>query len=218
MRRFSPFLFAIVMSTSLLGQTTIDWANLDKKSTMEVVAITKYCENVEDYSNSQVPRIFARTTSVYGQAAGWVQYDSKAAWSQAGRPKPMALVWHRDAEIVRVKISSSNDENPRVYGDYCYRKDGSLARLRSQPSVGRKCEPNGSQCTLVLREVRLYPPDGRVLATYGADILHADGGLIVELESAGAQRIVEKFVPMKWPEYRNATDLPFSELLSADLR
>lgn len=218
MHRFSPLLFAIVMSTSLFGQTTIDWANLDEKSTMEIVAITKYCANIEEYSNSQVPRIFARTTSVYGQSAGWEQYDTRAAWSQARRPKPVALVWYRDAKIVRVKISSSYDESPRVYGDYCYRKDGSIARLRSQPSFGRKCQPNGAECTLVLREVRLYPPDGQALITYGADYLNEDGGLIVEQESAGAERIVENFVPMKWHEYRHVTDLPFSELLYADLR
>ncbi|MGC2477524.1 MAG: hypothetical protein WA485_24505 [Candidatus Sulfotelmatobacter sp.] len=219
MHRFSPFLFAIVMSTSLLAQTTVDWANLDKKSTMEIVAVTKYCANVEDYSNYQAPRIFARTTSAYGQSASWVQYDTRGAWGQAGSPKPVALVWYRDAKIVRVKISSSDDESPRVHADYCYRKDGSLARLRSEPSVRRKCQPNGSQCTLVLRAVRLYPPEGQVLTTYGVDIhLNADGGLIVEQESAGAERIVENFVPMNWPEYRNVTDLPFSELLYANLR
>jgi hypothetical protein len=70
----------------------------------------------------------------------------------------------------------------------------------------------------VPREVRLYPAEGQALTAYGADILHADGGLIVELESAGAERIVENFVPMRWPEYRHVTDLPFSELLYATLR
>ncbi len=219
MRRFSPLLFVIVMSTSLLAQRTVDWANLDKNLTMEIVAVTKYCANVEDYSNSLVPRIFAQTTSDYGQSAGWVEYDTKAAWRQAGSPKPVAFVWYRDANIARVRISSSEDENPRVYGDYCYRKDGSLARLRSDPSVQRKCQPNGSLCTLVLREMRLYPPEGQALTTYGVDIhLNANGGLIVEQESAGAERIVENFVPTKWPEYRHVTDLPFSELLYADLR
>jgi hypothetical protein len=218
MRRFSPLLLAIVMSTSLLGQKTVDWANLDKKSTMEIVAVTEYCADVEDSSNSQVPRIFAQTTSVYGQSAGWVQYDTRAAWRRAGMPKPVALVWYRDAKVVRVKISSSDDVSQRVYGDYCYREDGSLARLRSQPSVGRKCQPNGSQCTLVLREVRLYPPEGQYLTTYGADYLHSDGGLIVNLESAGAERVVENFVPLKWPEYRHVTDLPFSDLLYTSLR
>jgi hypothetical protein len=219
MHRFSPLLFVLAVSTSLVARSTVDWANLDEKSTMEIVAVTKYCANIEDYSNSQVPRIFARTTSVYGQSAGWEEYDTRAAWRQAGRPEPVASVWYRGAKIVRVTISSSDDGSPRVYADYCYRKDGSLARLRNEPSVRLKCQPNGLQCTLVLREVRLYPPEGQVLTAYGVDIhLNADGALLVEQESAGAERIVENLVPMKWPEYRNVTDLPFSELLYANLR
>jgi len=187
MPQLSPLLFVIVMSTSLLAQSTIDWANLDKKSTTDIItgeklgflkAVTKYCANVEEYSGSQVPRIFARTTSVYGQSAGWVEYDTRAAWRQARSPKPVAVVWYRDGKIVRVAISSIEDENPRVYADYCYRKDGTLARLRSVPSVGRKCQPNRYQCTLVLREVWVYPPEGQVLTTYGVDIRpNGDGGL-----------------------------------------
>jgi hypothetical protein len=83
----------------------------------------------------------------------------------------------------------------------------------------RNCQPNGTQCTLVLRETRLYPHDGDVLTTYGVDLrVNENGFLTVEGESAGAERIVEIFVPMKWPEYRNVTDLPFSELLYAKFR
>lgn len=219
MPKVSPWLFVIVMSTSLLAQSTVDWANLDKKSTTDLITLTKYCANVVEYSDSQVPRIFAHTTSVYGQSAGWMEYDTQAAWKQAGSPEPVALVWYRDAKIVRVALSSNDDENPRVYGDYCYRKDGTLARLRSVPSVRRRCQPNGSQCNLALRGVRWYPLGGRALTAYGVDVrLNSDGGLIVEKESAGAERIVETFVPMKWPEYRHVTDLPFSQSLYANLR
>ena len=219
MRRFSALLFVIVMSTSLLAQKTVDWANLDDKTTMEIAAITKHCAKVEGYSNSQIPRIFARITSDYGQSAGWEEYDTRAAWRQAGSPEPVALVWYRNAKIVRVKVSSSDDESRRVYADYCYRKDGSLARLRSEPSMRRNCQPNRTRCTLVLRETRLYPHDGDVLTTYGVDLrVNENGFLTVEGESAGAERIVDIFVPMKWPEYRNVTDLPFSELLYAKFR
>jgi len=219
MLRFSFLLLVLVMSTPLLAQSTVDWANLDNKSAVDLIAVAKYCAKVEGYSETQVPRIFARTISDYGRAIGWVAYDSRATWRQAGSPRPVALVWYRDAKIVRVSIFSNDDENPRVYGDYCYRKNGTLARLQSVPSVRRKCQSNGYQCTLVLRGGRWYPPEGRALTTYGVDVhLSADGGSVVEQESAGAERIVESFIPMKWPEYRNVTDLPFSELLYANLR
>jgi hypothetical protein len=38
------------------------------------------------------------------------------------------------------------------------------------------------------------------------------------LEAAPAERIIQRFVPMKWPEYLHITDLPFSESLYANLR
>ena len=133
----------------------------------------------------------------------------------------MALVWYRDAKIVRVAMFPTDDESPRVYADYCYRQDGTLARLRSVPSVRQKCEPNGYQCTVVLREARVYPPEGPVLKAYGLMEPLKDGnditGVIIG-DAIPAERVRETFVPMKWPEYRQVTDLPFSELLYATLR
>jgi hypothetical protein len=216
MHRFSPLLFVIVITTPSLAQSIFD-----RSQTMDLITVTTYCANVEDYSDSQVPRIFARTTSAYGQLTGWVEFNTRALWSRAGSPKPMALAWYRDAKIVRVAIFPNDDEGPRVYADYCYRQDGTLARLRSVPSKRQKCEPSRYQCTLVLREVRLYPPEGPVLKTYGVDRLpnmNDDTGVIIGDESLPAERIVETFVPMKWPEYLHVTDLPFSELLYATLR
>ena len=212
MHRFSPLLIVIAVGAPLAQSV------FDRKATPDQISITTYCANVEDYSDSYAPRIFAQTTSASGQSAGWVEFDKRADWSRAGSPKPMARVWYRDAKIVRVEISPNDDESPRVYADYCYRQDGTLARLRSVPSVRRKCEPNRYQCALVLREVRLYPPEDQVLTTYGVDLRLNEDGALIEQESAGAERIVETFVPMKWPEYRHVTDLPFSELLYATLR
>jgi hypothetical protein len=73
----------------------------------------------------------------------------------------------------------------------------------------------------VLREVRLYPPERPALKAYGVDrLLSVNGntGVIIGDESLPAERVVESFVPMKWPEYLYVTDLPFSELLYATLR
>jgi hypothetical protein len=213
MRRFSPLLFVVAISTPLLAQSV-----LDESQTKDLIAVTTYCTNVEDYSDSQVPRIFARAISAFGRSTGWVEFDTRAAWIRAGSPKPMALVWYRDAKIVRVAISPNNDEGSRAYGDYCYRQDGTLARLRSLPSVQRKCELDRNQCTWVLQEVRFYPPEGPVLKTYALDGLPDMNGSTGILEAAPAERIIQRFVPMKWPEYLHITDLPFSESLYANLR
>jgi hypothetical protein len=223
MRRLSPLLFVIVLSTHLLAQSKLDGL---KAATDALNTAAKYCDNVENYSDSQVPRIFARITPAHGQSSGWVEYDSRAAWSVAGRPQPVALVWYRKATIVRVAITpKEGGQRPEVYADYCYRQDGSLARLRSMPSVQRNCKRNRYQCSLVVRQERFYPPEGPVLRTFG----YLDGvGYVVTgtTPSLGAideellqpERTVVTFVPMEWHEYLHITDLPFSELLYATLR
>jgi hypothetical protein len=215
MHRFSPLLFVIVLSTPLLAQSISEFDNGTAK---DLTNVTTYCASVEDYSSSQVPRIFAQTVSAFGQSTAWVEFDTRAAWKRAGGPEPVALVWYRDAKIVRVTISPNDDESPRVYADYCYRQDGTLALLRSVPGISQKCDPNQYECTVVLREMRLYPPEGLALRIYGADGLRNVNGStagIVGGESPTAGRVVETFVPMKWPEYLHVIDLPFSELLYA---
>jgi hypothetical protein len=211
MHRFSPLLFAIVISAPLLAQS-----RFDKSQTLDLIKITKYCATTEDYSDSQVSRMFAPITSVFGQSTGWVEFHTRADWIRAGSPKPVALVWYRHAKIVRVAISPNGDESPRVYAEYCYRQDGTLARLRSVPRERQKCEPNRNQCSSVLREERFYPSEGSVLTTYVAvdgllDIVNGTTGTI--LEAPPAERMVSTFVPMKWREYLHVTDLPFNTLL-----
>jgi hypothetical protein len=207
----------------LLAQSKLDQA---KATADSVGAVAAYCDNVESHSDARIPRIFARVTSAFGQSSGWVEYDSRAAWNRAGTPQPVALVWYRDAKIVRVAITPNEaDQKPEVYADYCYREDGSLARLRSMPSVERDCKRNRYQCSLVVRQERLYPPEGpavRVLryldgVGYVANGTAASLGAIGE-ESLQPERTIVTFAPMKWPEYMRVADLPFSELLYATLR
>lgn len=217
MQKFSPLLVLIALGTPLFAQSTFD-----QKQTVDLVAVTRYCRNVDAGSASQAHRVFAKIASANEPSTGWMEFDSRAAWRRAGSPKPVALVWYRDAKIVRVAISPDNDESPRMFADYCYRQDGTLARLRSVPSESQNCEPSRGQCTYVLREVRFYPPEGPVLKAYGAagdELLDLLSGTSTGfLEVRPAERVIHKFVPMNWPEYRNVRDLPFSELLYATLR
>jgi hypothetical protein len=221
MHKLSPVLFVIVLCTSLLAQSKFVGSNA---ATDALTTVAKYCANVEDYSDSHVPRIFAQITSALGQSAGWVEFDSRAAWNRAGRPKPVALVWYRDAKIVRTAISPNDSESPRVYADYCYRQDGTLARLRSMPSVQRSCERNRYQCSLVLRQEQWYLPEEPVLKTFGylAGVGYVNWGTpslgAIDEESLQPESTVVTIVPTNWPEYLRVTDLPFSELLYATLR
>ena len=211
MRRLSPLLFVIVLSTQLLAQSRLNGSDAAATNLIHNVAV--YCNTVEHHSNS-VPRIFARITSA-ADSSGWIEYDSKAAWNEAGRPQPVAFVWYQDSKISRVAITANEPSNPLVYADYCYREDGSLARIRSLPSTQHNCERNRYHCSLVLREARFYPPDGPAVTTFKyldhggystppPDVIF--GPLLPE-------HTVVTYVPMKWPEYRHVADLPFSALL-----
>src|SRR5215475_8680334 len=117
MPRLSPLLFVIALCASLPAQSKFDEPKTAEIKVLSLLAqsrfdpskaaaaealisTAKYCDDVEDYAGSQDPRIFARITSVPGRSAGWVEFDARAAWNRAGRPKPVALVWYRDAKIV----------------------------------------------------------------------------------------------------------------------
>jgi hypothetical protein len=77
------------------------------------------------------------------------------------------------------------------------------------PSTQRNCEPSRYRCTLaslVLRELRFYPPNGPAVTTY-----LGQGYSISRLDAP--ERTVVTYVPLKWPEYLHVADLPFSGLL-----
>ena len=204
MRRRSALLFAIILSTPLLAQSRND--GLDVAETTSFTRnVATYCETVEHLNS--VPRIFARIKSI-DDSSGWVEYGSRAAWNQAGRPHPVAFVWYQDSRVVRVAITPNETSSPLVHGDYCYREDGSLARLRSIPSTQHNCEQSRYQCSLVLREVRFYPPNGPAVTTFSApppDVIN--GPLLPE-------HTVVTYVPLEWPAYLHVADLPFGGLFT----
>ncbi len=106
-----------------------------------LVTLVKYCDAVTTLSNIQRPRAFAQKSSMLGPSSGWVEFSSVDAWRQAGKPQPLALVWYKDDRVARVAITppdGSRDGNS--YTDYCYRLDGSLARLRSVPEREAYCD------------------------------------------------------------------------------
>src|SRR5271167_1740045 len=150
MHKLSAFLFVIVLSTQLLAQSRND--GLDAAAGNLIMNVAVYCNTVEHRSNFSLPRTFARMNSA-DDSSGWIEYRSTTAWIRAGRPRPMALVWYQqDFKIFRVLIDPNETSKPLVFADYCYREDGSLARIRSMPSTQDNCEPNRYQCSVVLRE------------------------------------------------------------------
>jgi hypothetical protein len=80
MHKLSSFLFVTVLCTSLMAQSKFVESNAARDA---LITAARYCANVEDYSDSQVPRIVARVSSALGKSLGWVEFDGRAAWNRA---------------------------------------------------------------------------------------------------------------------------------------
>jgi len=234
MGRLSPLLFVLMLGTSSLAQSIE--SNPAKQAPYPLITLVKYCANVQTLSDFQQPRMFAQVSSGR-QTSGWVEFESKAAWKQAGNPKPLALVWYKDSKAVRVVLTAESGDNGQSYADYCYRPDGSLAELRPVPAVNTKCAQSLFNCAVTFRgPTRLYLPKEMLakapLLPLGAGALGA--GPVMVLESRAQESsfmapandfdLYDALVRLKpekatvsfaadWPEYLNVSDLPFNRLL-----
>jgi hypothetical protein len=155
MKRLPALLF-LAFGASLLAQSADSRAVEEERYAL--VTMTKYCKEVEMLSISQQPRIFAQTSSGLGPSSGWVEFSSRDMWRRAGKPQPLALVRYKEAKVARVAITARNHSNGRSYVDYCYRPNGSLARLRSVPNLRTECDQFSFHCSLTYREERFYHP------------------------------------------------------------
>jgi hypothetical protein len=206
-----------MLGTPLLAQS-LDFKEA-RQERYAVITLIKYCAGVETVSDSQRPRIFAQVSSGLGLSSGWAEFESKVAWVQAGKPKPLALVWYDDTNVIRVAISTGNDGQP--YADYCYRPDGSLAQLRSVPAVQTNCDRSLFHCNVTIRGgARLYPPK-RMLASPLAQRAVTESFPVVQgqdldfffLRPLKPEKTSVSFTPMALPEYLSVWDLPFNRLL-----
>jgi hypothetical protein len=208
MNRLPPIL--LLLSTSLLAQS-VD-SNTVRESRYAIRTLQKYCTSVETLSASQQPRMFAQVSSV-GDSKGWAEFASKAAWTQAGKPKPLALVWYNDTYAVRVAITSGGDDHS--YADYCYRRDGSLAQFRPVPEVQTNCDQSFFHCDVKFRgELRVYPRFAELpVQVFSRQVLperlYYDGFL--PLFPLKPEKLTVTFA--EWPEYLSVWDLPFNQLL-----
>jgi hypothetical protein len=141
--------------------------------------------------------------------------STQNVWGQAGKPQPLALVWYKDDRVARVVITppdASRDGNS--YTDYCYRPDGSLARLRSVPERQADCDQSLLHCSYTFRVERLYPPG---LGGQGPSSVTQPpvdlAGYSVDLRPLKSEKTSFMLAPMEWPEYRSVWDLPFNQLL-----
>ena len=112
MSRFSPLLFVLMVGTALLAQSVESRAAQDEAYAS--ITLVKYCANVETLTGSLTPRMFAQVSFGPGLASGWAEFDDVAAWRRAGRPEPLALVWYKESNPIRVVLSSGSGKGTTV--------------------------------------------------------------------------------------------------------
>jgi hypothetical protein len=215
MNRLPLLLLLMIFCAPLLAQST---GKAPQEERYANITLIKYCAGVDSVSASLQTRMFAQVYSGLGSSSGWTEFESKAAWQRAGKPKPIALVWYKDDNVVRVAITTSNDDG-QSYADYCYRPDGSLAQFRSVPAVQTKCDQSLFHCDVTLRGgLELYPPKG-ILVTRPelliAPVEIQDWNLfdLFPPRTLKSEQSTFSFAPIQWPAYMHVSDLPFSSLL-----
>lgn len=153
MTKFLSLLAPVILAAPLLAQSAD--SNAVREGRYALTTLAKYCDAVEKFSNSEVPRMFAQI----GSGSNWMEFSGSDAWKRAGKPWPIALVWYKDDTVTRVVIKAKGESGDgQWYADYCYRPDGSLARLRSVPETQTRCDQSLFHCTFTIRGERLYPP------------------------------------------------------------
>ena len=226
MHRLTPLLTPVLFLAPLLAQSPD--SHPIKEGRYALVTLTKYCDAVEDFSSSQQPRLFAQFPSGVAQSSQWVEFSSRDAWTRAGKPKPLALVWYKDAAVARVAITEKDGDGYGLsYTDYCYRPDGSLARLRSVPEMQTDCDPSLFHCNSTFRAERLYPPmilehlrpsgksTGRRPLVVQSDAAEVDDPMRRPLKP---ERSSFLSAALDCPEYLSVRYLPFVRLLYVSTR
>jgi hypothetical protein len=172
------------------------------------VTLEKYCAGVENFSKARQPRVFANISS--SSASSWVEFSSTTEWMHEGSPHPRALVWYKDGHVIRVEMTAKGGGGEKEYADYCYRPNGSLARLRPVPGTQVACDRSLLHCRVTFREGRLYPPKGLPADHRFVGVRTDEDILLGPLQSESTSFVV---APMDWPEYLTVSELPFSPLL-----
>jgi hypothetical protein len=199
-------LVVMLLASSLLAQTP---SGTDSGSGAKCVIfpVGAYCQAVDEFSQQQPPRLFARVSAEGPVPLQWKEFASKAEWEGAGRPLPLALVWRRDNKTVRVAIAQ---EKGPEYTNYCYREDGDLVLLRSLPEREMECDQQGMECHITLRREQVYA-NGKRVASGGAQL----DDFVSDLRPLKSEKTSVTVETLNAPEYLSVRDLPFSALLDS---
>jgi len=223
MEKLASLWIFVALTTPLLGQT-LSMAPPGIEGRYVLSAVTKYCRALETLSRLNQPRLFAQVDWPLGGSSHWVEFSGELEWKSAGKPRPLALVWYRDNHVARVLIASKDGENPQRFAEYCYRADGTIARIRSIPEVWKDCDKSYLRCHVTFAEEGLYLPTGRAIKGPSAAIQSSFLGGLAHSDMTGRNSGDSDWRPLKseetsvsfaeFPiEYLSVRDLPFANQL-----
>ena len=170
------FLFSVlaVAQIALSPQQQIAQRIRERKS------VVRYCNDIDVFAKAHPSRLFAQATSVGG---AWEEFPDRARWGENGKPVPAALVWTRRGQVVAVRLAFNDGARQVGIGDYCFRPDGTIARIRTVPEIGTRSDARGLHGELSFGVDWIYLPEGTTIVTVTP------------------------------PEFRTIVELPFANLL-----
>ena len=188
----SSFSVLVVAQAALSPQQQVAQQMRERKS------VVRYCDDVELFARAHPSRLFAQTTSVGG---AWKEFPNRARWKQDGSPVPAALVWARAGRVVAVRLVFNDGAGEVGIGDYCFRLDGTIARIRTVPQIGIRTDTRGLRGKLFFGADSIYLPEGNMMRT------------VIDYDPRPLKSEQTTIVNVTPPEFRTIAELPFADLL-----
>lgn len=165
--------------------------------------VEDYCLSIQKFSETRQARLFARVASSEGGPAKWMAFSSESQWRTAGQPMPAAWVWQKDQRVVLVRTTVENGQDGFRYVDYCYDSNGKLARVTTVPWTVTHCDNRYFRCEVVSGANWLFLPNGQKIRLE----TRFDSSLLRSEQTVFATSTLNP------PEYTEASELPFANLL-----
>ena len=164
-------------------------------------SVSKYCREIKAFENSHEPLLLASVAPDSLDASHWRRYETRLEWEKAGKSVPAALAWERNGKVVAVRLAFDADGTDINVADYCFRADGTLAKLEVWVKREQEYNRPGMYATVKVARSWFFGPDGNRIA-------EVRGWLPTPLKSERTD-----FIYVQPPLFRNVAQLPFITLL-----
>jgi hypothetical protein len=201
---FSAF-FLVFRSCPISGNTAKQSA-IHKSTTnanaTEVAEIEKYCTDVQGRTSKREPDfVFGLPSSTDTHEAQWQKFAStaelkKAAEGEANLDQQVYVWTERDKVIAANFTLQSESGDWALYPDYCFRKNGTIAEIRS--------ELRTFYGMMLVRRDWKFDCNGHLIESKEK---------FLDLKTESPKKPDEDFFDEETPLYHKVSDLPFLSLL-----